>query len=152
MTRAEDAVPEAGLLAVVVALLPALAVMEVVVLDDELGIKESQQPAHGRWRCCVHAEAAVPRKLGKHHELMTDPPLVEAHRETHQLEAEVGQERDSGNVENLLLRIGVERQQWIGVLGKVVRAVVLPEAADVVHEAMVPVEPEIEQNTIETDF
>lgn len=42
MTGAEDAVPETGLLAIVVAYFPALAVMEVMVLDDKLGIKEPQ--------------------------------------------------------------------------------------------------------------
>lgn len=43
----KDTIPETSLLAIVIALLPTLAVVQVVVLDDKLGIEITKSPAKG---------------------------------------------------------------------------------------------------------
>lgn len=82
-------------------------------------------------------------QFGEHDILVAYPPLVKAHRKTHELEREICRKWDDGDVENLLFEIGVECQERVGVLGQVMRAVVLPKTADLMHESMVPVEPKV---------
>lgn len=91
-------------------------------------------------------------QLGKHDILVADPPLVEAHGKTHELEGEVSREWDDGDVEDLLFEIGVECQERVGVLGQVMRAVVFPKTADLVHESMVPVEPKVKHDAVQANF
>ena len=45
MARAKDLVPQASLLAIVMTLPPSFAVVEVMILNDNLGIHPLQQPA-----------------------------------------------------------------------------------------------------------
>lgn len=122
----EDAVPQTGLLAIVVALLPALAVVQVMVFNDELGIEVPEKPAQRGRRRSVSTEPAVAGQLGENNVLVADPPLVETHRHAHELHRDVGHQRDPGDVEELLLQIGVQGQERVRVLGQVVSAVVLP--------------------------
>ena len=83
---------------------------------------------------------------------MTYPPIVEAHREAHQLQRAVRKERDNRDVENFLLGVGVDGQEWVGVLRKVMCTMELPEAVVLVHKAVVPVEPEVQDDTVEAKF
>ena len=78
-------------------------------------------------------KTAVPGNLGVHDNLMAHPPVVEAHGEAHQLYSISSQLRDDGNIEDLLLRVGIEGEQDIGVLGKVMCAMILPKGANIVH-------------------
>ena len=149
---AKDAVPEASLLAVVVALLPALAVVQVVVFDDQLSIEVAEGPAESRGWGRMDSEATVTSELGKDDVLMADPPLIKAHRHTHELHREVGHERDTSDVKELLFQVGVERQQRVRMLGEMVGAVVFPQPADVMHQAVVPIEPEVEDDAVKSSL
>lgn len=48
MTGPENPIPESSLLPVVMALAPALPMMEIMVFNDDLRTKELKQPGHGR--------------------------------------------------------------------------------------------------------
>lgn len=87
--------------------LPAVPVVEVVVLDHQFRIEELQQPGQGIGRRGVDAQAAVAGQLGEHDVLVAHPPLVETHRQAHQLHGAIRQERDAGDIEELLLGVGV---------------------------------------------
>lgn len=100
----------------------------------------------------MQSESAVSGQLGKDDVLVADPPLVEAHRQAHHLQAEVGHEGNAGNVEELLLSVGIQGEQRVGVLRQVVGAVEFPEAVKLVHDAVVPVEPEVQHDTVQTDL
>lgn len=152
MARSKHPVPKTSLLAVVVRLAPSLAVVDIVVFDDELGVKETQQPREGVWRGGVQTETAMAGQFREHHVLVAYPPVVESHWQAHELHREEGHERDAGNIEEFLLLVRVQREQRVGVLREVVRAVVLPETADVVHQTVVPVEPEVEDDPVQADF
>ena len=152
MASSKDAVPKAGLFAVVVALSPALAVVDVVVFDNQLRIEHPQQPGERRGGCSVEAKTTVSSKLGKHDIMVADPPVVEAHGQTHEFEGEVGHQRNASDVEEFLFMVRVEGKQWVGVLGEMVGAVVLPEAADIMHQTVIPVEPEVQNDAVEADF
>lgn len=148
----KESVPQTGLFAIVMAALPPLAVVEVVVLDHEIGIEDLQEPAQrGRGRR-IDTETAVAHELGEDDILVADPGIVEAHRQAHEFKGDVGQQGDPDDVEELLLGIGIECEKRVRVLCEVVSAVVLPKAANVVHKAVVDVEPEIEHDTIKADL
>lgn len=149
LAGAKDAVPQTSLLAIVAARLPPLAVVQVMVLDNKLSVKHAQKDSQHIRRRGVKTQATVASQLRKHNVLVADPPLVKAHGHAHELHRKVRQQRDAGNVENLLLRVGIQRQQRVRVLGEVVGAVKLPQAADLVHQAVVPVEPEVEDDAVE---
>lgn len=152
VASSKNSVPKTGLFAVVVALSPALAVVDIVVFDDQLCIENPQQPGECRGWCGVEAKTTVSSELGKHDILVADPPVVEAHGQTHELEGEVGHQRNASNVEEFLFMVRVEGKQWVGVLGEMVGAVVLPETANVMHQTVVPVEPEVQNDAVEADF
>nr|POE49587.1 hypothetical protein CFP56_50504 [Quercus suber]POF20065.1 hypothetical protein CFP56_52314 [Quercus suber] len=152
VARAEQPVPEAGLLAIVVALLPALAVMEIVILDDELAVDQLQQPRGRAGGDDVHANTAVAKRFGEQQELETHPAVVEAHREAHELEHAVGEKRDTDHLDEFLLRVGVGGKHGVGVLGEMVRAVVFPQDVDLVARTMVQVEPAVENDRVEGHF
>lgn len=152
MASAEHAVPQTSLLAVVVRLSPALPVVDVMVLDDQLGVEHSQQPREGVGGRSMQTQTAVARQLGEHHVLVAHPPVIEAHGQAHELEREERQQRDTGDIEELLLVVGVQGEQRVGMLGEMVGAMVLPEAGDVVHEPVVPVEPEVEDDAVQADL
>lgn len=152
MTGSKYPIPKTSLLAVVVALPPPLPMMQVMILNDNLGIEPLHEPAEGRRDGQMQAQTAVPKHLGENNIFMADPPLVEAHRQPQQPQSEVGHHRHPDHIAEFLLVVRVCREQRIGVLGQVVSAVILPEEADVVHEAMVPVEPEVEHDAVQSDL
>ena len=148
----EDTVPKTSLLAIVVRLLPALAVVQIVVFDDQLCVEVAKEPAKSRGRASVNTKTGVACKLSVHDVLVADPPLVETHRETHQFHGEERGQRDTGDVEEFLLQVGVQGEQGVRVLGQMVGAVVLPQGLEVVHDAVVPVEPEVEDDAVQACF
>lgn len=100
----------------------------------------------------MEAETAVSSELGEHDILVAHPPVVEPHGQTHQFEREVGQQRNSGDVEEFLFMVRVEGEQRIGVLGEMVGAMVLPETVDIVHQTVIQVKPEVEDDAVEANF
>jgi len=68
------------------------------------------------------------------------------------MQREVGHHGDANHVEEFLFVVCVGGEGWVGVLGEVVGAVELPERIEVVHEAVVPVEPKVEDNTVDANF
>lgn len=117
MASAEYAVPDTRLLPVVMALPPSLAMVEVVVFDNDLGIEVLQEPANGGRDGEVNAKTAMAEDLGESDILMADPPLVEAHREADKLERKESHDGDADHIEEFLLVVGVRRQKGIRVLG-----------------------------------
>lgn len=123
-----------------------------MVFNDKFSIKDPEEPREGIGWYGVQAEATVARDLGENNILVANPPLVETHRETHELHAEVGHERDTGDIEKLLFGIGVQCQEWIGVLGQVMSPVVFPESVHLVHQPVVPIKPKVENDSVEPGF
>lgn len=152
ITSAENTIPETRLLAVVVTLPPALAVVQVVVFNNDIAVEHLQQPAHSRGHGQVDADAAMTEDLGEGNVLVADPPFIEAHRQANKLKREVGHQRDAHHVEKLLLVVCVGGEEGVRVLGQVVGAVVLPQRTNIVHQAVVPVEEEVEDDAVEADF
>lgn len=124
--------------------------VQVVVLRRQLGLKQSQEQRVGRWWSSEDSHARVTEQLCEDDILVADPEIVEAHGQAHQLECAVGEERDDGNVEDLLLSVGIDGEQRVGVLGEMVCAVEFPKSVVLVHEAVVPVEPEVQNDSVET--
>lgn len=76
------------------------------------------------------------------------PEFVKAHPEPHDPHGKEGQRGHENNIAELLLRVRVQREQRVWVLGEVVVAVKLPQAANVVHRAVIPVEEEVDNNRV----
>lgn len=100
----------------------------------------------------MDAEAAVAEDFSEGNVLMADPPFVEVEGDAEKLKGEVGHQRDADHIEELLLVVCIRGEQRVGVLGQVVGAVELPQGTDVVHQAVVPVEPEVEDDAIQADL
>lgn len=149
---AKDAIPKTALLSIVVALPPTLAMVKVMVLDDNLSIQHLQDPAESCRYSEVDADATVSPDLCKGNILMTDPPLIEAHGQTEELHGEVGHHGHANHVEEFLLVVRIGSEEGVGVFSEMVGAMELPETADVMHESMVPIEPEVKNNTIEANL
>ena len=149
---AEDAVPQARLLAVVAALAPALAVVEVVVLEHKVAVDHLQEDGRDAGGRGAHADAGVAESFREDEVLVANPPVIKAHGEAHQLEHGVGGQGHEGDLDDLLLCVGVGGHQRVGVLGEVVRAVVLPQAVDLVAGAVVGVEEEVEHDRVEKEL
>jgi len=149
---AEDHIPELGLLAVIGGLAVALAVVHVVVLDQQLGVDHPHQGSVGGWRAAENSGARVADELSEDDVGLAEPELVEAHGEAEEFHAGVGEERDDDDVENFLLVVGEEGKERCGVLGEVMGAVELPETVDLVHGAMVPVEPEVQADGVHANL
>ena len=120
-----------------------------MVLYDEFAVEEPEEESEYVGRRGVQAQARVPRNLSKDNVLMANPPLVKAHRESHSLHREICHQRDTGDVEDLLLKVGVQSEQRVGVLRQVVSAVELPKMLNLVHQTVVPVEPKVQNDAIE---
>lgn len=90
--------------------------------------------------------------FGKGNVLVADPPVVEAQGDTEDVEGSPGHERYDNHVEKFLLVVGECGQESVWVLGEMVGSVVLPEEVDVVHSAMIYIEPKVENNTVESDL
>lgn len=124
--------------------------VKIVILDDEFAAEVSHDGReHVGWRG-VQAQTGVPRKLGENNILMANPPLVKAHGKSHSLHGEVCHQGDARDVEDLLLKVGVQSEQRVGVLRQVVSAVELPKRLNLVHQTVVPVEPKVKNDAIET--
>ena len=149
---AKDAIPKTALLSIVVALPPTLAMVKVMVLDDDFGVQHLQDPAESGRYSEVDADATVSPDLCKGNILMADPPLVEAHGQAEQLHGEVGHHGHANHVEELLLVVCISSEERVRVFGKMVSAMELPETADIMHESMVPIEPEVKNNTVEANL
>lgn len=152
MGGAEDTVPQQSLLAVVVALAVSLAMVQIVIFGSQLSVEEAQEPAVGRWRRSVETNTRVTEKLREDNVLMADPPVIETHWKTHRLEREPSHERDDGDIEDLLFDVGIDSEERGRVLGQMVGAVVFPESVVLVHAAVVPVKPEVKDDSIESEF
>lgn len=77
-TGSKNAVPHSRLLAVVVALSPTLAVVQVVVFDDELAVEVLQKESGWARRRGEDSQAAVSEGFGENDVFVADPPVVEA--------------------------------------------------------------------------
>ena len=126
--------------------------VDIVVFDDKLAANSLEQESQGIGGRSVQTQTAVASQFSKNNVFVADPPLVESHRHHHGLHGEVGQERNTGNVPEFLLVVGVQGQERVGVLGEMVGAVELPERLGLVHDAVVDVEPKVENDTVETSF
>jgi len=126
--------------------------MEIMVFYDQFRASHPQEPSQRRRGGSKHAQAAVTKELGEDDVLVADPPLVKAHRHTHQLHRPPSHERDAKYVEDLLLCIGVQCQEWVGVLCEVVCSVKFPKKIAVVHDSVVPVEPEVQNYAVKSDL
>lgn len=121
-----------------------------MVLDNKFGVEHLKQPREGVRRGSVNAQATVASQFGEHNILVAQEPLVETHREAHQFHGPIGQQRNTRDIEEFLFGIGVEGQQWVRVLGEVMGSVVFPETADIVHQTVVPIEPEVQDNSVQS--
>lgn len=114
------------MLSIVTALAPAVTMVQVVVLNGNLGLEHAQNREERRRCRGVYAEATVAPYLEIRHVLLANVPLVEAHGDPKHHERQVGQQRHNYHLDHLLLVVGVRGQQWVRVLGEVVGAVILP--------------------------
>lgn len=55
--------------------------------------------------------------LGEYDILVTDPPLIKPHWKSNSFETEIGQQRNSDHIEELLLMICICCEQRIGMFG-----------------------------------
>lgn len=146
--RAKDRVEQSTLFAVVVALLPSSAMMQVVVFNDELHIEVLEERCDGqRWRT-EGAQPAVSKQFDENDVFITDPRLVKAHWHAHALAGVEGKHWDDDNVEKLLPAIGVQRQQRIGMFRQMMGSMKLPKPRDIVHGSVVPVEPKVNHERV----
>ena len=133
-------------------LAPALPMVQVVVLDDNLSIKHLQEPTKGIGRREMESNTRMSPELGKNNVLLADPELVEAEGETHGFQRSKGEEWNDDNIKELLFVIGISSEKRVGVLGGVVGSMEVPEEVDVVHGSVVPVEPKVKNKTVETNL
>lgn len=149
---AKEAVPYPSLLSVIVTLLPALAVVKIMILNNQLHINHSQKP--GEWvdRSGLHTQPTMPQELSENDILLADPPFMEAHGESKTFHGSVCDQRDSHNVKEFLNMIGIGCQKRVWVLCEVMGAMELPEANIVMHQTVIPIEPKVKDNWIEADL
>ena len=77
-TGSKQAIPHSRLLAVVVALSPSFAVVQVVIFDDQLAVEVLQKESSGAWSGGEDSQAAVSESFGEDDVFVADPPVVEA--------------------------------------------------------------------------
>lgn len=94
----------------------------------------------------------MPKQLGETNILVADPPFKKPHRHPQKPHRCPCQQWNTSNVKKLLLRIGIDSQQWARMLGKVMRAMIFPKRLAFVHRTMVAVEPKVKYDAIEADF
>lgn len=133
-------------------LAPALPMVQVVVLDDNLSIKLLQKPTKGVGRGEMESNTRMAPEFGKNNVLLADPELVEAEGEAHGFQRSKCEEWNDDNIKELLFVIGISSEKRVGVLGGVVSSVKVPEEVDIVHGSMVPVEPKVKNKTVETNL
>lgn len=106
---AKDAIPDSSLFAIVVALPPSLAMVQVMVLNGKLRPERLKQPAHGCRRCHVYPDTAMAPDLCVGDVLVADPPFVESQRHPDGPEGEVRHEWYADHIEELLFVVRVGR-------------------------------------------
>lgn len=116
-TSAENPVPKTSLLSIIMALLPPLPVVQVVILDNKFRVEPTQRKAKRRRRSSVNPQTTMSSQLGENDVLVTDPPFIETHRHAHEAHREPSHQRDTCDIEELLLRVGVECQERVRVFG-----------------------------------
>lgn len=151
-TSAKDHIPNLRLLAIVGRLPVSLAMVHIVVLDQQLCVDHPEERSVRRWRTTEDACARVSDKLSEDHVRLAKPELIKAHREAENLHGGIGEQRDDDDVEGFLFVVGEEGEKRRGVLGQVVGAVELPETVDFVHGAVVPVEPEVQADGVHSNL
>lgn len=152
MTSPKNPIPETTLLAVVVALPPALTVVQVMVLDDDLAVEELEEPVESRRRRQMDAKTTVAPDLRERNVLMAHPQLIKAHGQANAFQGKVGHHGDADHVEEFLPVVCIRGEEGVGVFGEVVGAMELPETAHVMHQAVIPVEPEVKGDAVETNL
>src|SRR4051794_23307250 len=95
-------IPNACLLAIVMALLPSLTMMQIMVLDHQLCIKHSHQPCQRVRRRSMETKTTMSSKFRKHNIELTNMPFVETHRHTYEFHSEISHQRDPRNIEEFL--------------------------------------------------
>lgn len=123
-----------------------------MVLDDEFAVEVLEEP--GKQVGCdeVNTQTGVADEFAENDILRADPPLVESHRHAHEFHSCPSEERDNSDIEEFLWFIRIQCEQWVWVFGKVVSAMMFPEAVIVVHNPVVPVEPKVENDAVKTSF
>lgn len=123
-----------------------------MVFNYELRIKHLQQPVQSRRCSAVESETTVANEFGKGDVLKAYPPLIKPHGHAHQFHCPIRHQRNPSNVHELLLMVCIGRQKRVGVLCQMMLAMEFPKWACGVHEAVVPVEPEINSYTVHADL
>lgn len=101
--------------------------MQIMIFSRELGIEQPQKPVVRRGGHRKDSKTGMPKQLGEEEVVVANPPVVEAHGESQQLHGAICEEWDNGDVEDFLLGVGVEGEEWVGVLGEMVSTVEFPE-------------------------
>lgn len=109
-----------------------------MIFSRQFCVEKAQKPVVRRGRNTEDPQAGMSKQFSEEKVVMADPPVVETHGEAKKLHSAVCQEGNDGNVEDLLLAVGVEGEQWVGVFGEVVSAVVFPKAVELMHDSVVP--------------
>lgn len=150
--RLEQLIPHPGLLAIVMAVLPPLAMMKIMILNHKLHVAQPQQPRPGIRRRSDHPQTTMTQNLREHHVLLAHPPLVEAHREPHQFQCAVRDKRGADDVDELLHRVRVRGEERIRMLRQVVGAVEFPEVLCLVRGAVEDIVPEVKDERVHARF
>lgn len=151
--RPEHSIPEFRLLPVIPTLSVSLAMMQVMILNDQLTTNKPQHKRRQPRRDGIHAQPGMPHNLREQDKRLADPPVVEGHRQPEaEFNGKICQQRHDKHFHHLLLDVRETRQDRDGMLGGVVRFVVFPQRADFVAGAVVGVEPEVEDDAVEEEF
>ena len=143
--RPEQSVPELRLLPVVAALPPPLAMMQVMIFNDEFTAHKLQHERREARRDGIHAQPRVTHDLCEQNIRLANPPIAEVHRQAEpEPHGKKREQRDDDRFNDFLLGIGEAGENWYGVLGEMVCSVVFPEKVNFVTCAVVGVEPEVE--------
>lgn len=150
--RVEQPIPHPGLLAVIMAVLPALAMMKIMVLNHKLHVAQPEQPSPRIRSRGDHTQAAMAQNLREHDVLLANPPLVESHRESHQFQRAVRDKWSTDDVDEFLRHVRVRGEERIRVLRQVVGAMEFPEMLRLVGRAVEDIVPEVEDERVHARF
>src|SRR3954447_19010653 len=100
----------------------------------------------------METKTTMSSKLRKHNIELTNMPFVETHRHTYEFHSEISHQRDPCNIEEFLFRVRINGKKWVRVFRQMMCSVEFPETVHVVHDAVTPVEPEVQDDAVETDF
>lgn len=89
--------------------LPALSVVKIMVFNRQVCTEQRQEVCRETWRRTGDAQTAVSNGLGEDDILVTQPPIVECHWQTHQLQCTEREQRHECNLNHFLLGICIRR-------------------------------------------